>query len=285
MTEVGAARIRNWAVHQACLGALAESLEVLRRAGVEPLVVKGMVLAYELYDDVADRPLRDVDLRVRPRNLLRATRALLARGWRIAFDSNQLGAVGFWVGPALVELECTVGPPGLCGLSVAHLVERSRRRTLPNGVVVTEPDLVDHAVLLVVNAFKDKLVDCPPWSVDDLVAIASHPRFDDAAFVARVREARVRALTWIVADWLAQERASGRWRAIRDALHRRSPRPLYAWALRRMRERAPASVATRLLARLGSDAPASRAAAVLATIAGSAVAWMGARVHHGPRAG
>jgi hypothetical protein len=284
VNESGTERIRNWAVHQACLGALAESLEALRRAGIEPLVVKGMVLAYELYDDVADRPMSDVDLRVRPRELVRAVRALLARGWRIDFASNQLGAVGFYVGRTLVELECTVGPPGLCGLSVARMAERSRRRTLPNGVAVTEPDLVDHAVLLVVNAFKDKLVDCPPWSVDDLVSIASHARFDTAAFVARVREARARAITWIVADWLARERGSGPWRTIRDAVHSRSPRPTYAWALRRLREGAPASVVTRVLARLGSDVPASRVAALVATGAGSAVAWIGARVHDRPRA-
>jgi hypothetical protein len=278
MNDSSAAAIRNWAVHQASLEALERSLEALGEVGVEPLVVKGIVLAYELYDDVALRPLRDVDLRVEPQELLRAVRALLQRGWRIDFASSQLGAVGFYVGPTLVELECTVGPPGLCGLSVARMAARSRRRRLPNGITVREPDLVDHAVLLVVNMFKDKLVDCPRWSVDDLVAIASHAEFDLGAFLVRVREARIQALTWIVADWLARERQSVRWRAIREAMPSGPRRPLYTWAFRRMLERAPASTTTRVLARLGSDAAASRAGAVLATCAGSTVAWMGTRM-------
>jgi hypothetical protein len=270
--------IRNWANHQASLEALARSLEALREVGVDPVVVKGIVLAYELYDDVALRPMRDVDLRVRPHELLRAARAMWRRGWPMDFSSPQLGAVGFYVGPTLVELECTVGPPGLCALSVARVAARSHRRTLPNGIRVREPDLVDHAVLLVVNAFKDKLFDCPRWSVDDLVAITSHPDFDVDAFLARVREARTHALTWIVADWLARERASARWGAIRDRMRSGPRRPLYAWAFRKLREVAPASIATRVVARLGSDSPVSRAGALLATCAGTGVAWLGARV-------
>ncbi len=279
MTEPSEADvIRNWAIHQTSLEALERALQALREVGVEPIVVKGIVLAYELYDDVALRPLSDVDLRVRPHEFMRAARALLMRGWQIDFASSQLGAVGFYVGPTLVELECTVGPPGLCGLSVARMAARSRRRTLPSGLTIREPDLVDHAVLLVVNAFKDKLVDCPTWSVDDLVAMASHPEFDLEVFLTRVREARAHALTWIVADWLARERGSVQWGAICEAMHSGPRRPLYTWALRRLRERAPASAATRVLARLGSDAPASCVAAALATGAGTAVSWLGARV-------
>jgi hypothetical protein len=279
MTErTTAEAIQNWAVHRACLEALGKALEALRRVGVDPIVVKGVVLAYELYDDVALRPMADVDLRVRPRELVKAVGALRRGGWHVEFSSSQLGAFGFHIGPTLVELECTVGPPGLCGLSVARMAARSRARTLPTGITVREPDLVDHAVLLVVNAFKDKLVDCPSWSIDDLVTIASHPDFDVDVFLGRVRESRTHGLTWIVADWLARERASQRWRAIRDAMHSGPRRPLYAWALRRMRERGPKSTASRVLARCGSDSPASRTVAVLATCAGTLVRWLGPRL-------
>src|SRR5262249_47364471 len=160
-----------WAAHEAALEGLRRSLAALRGAGVEPIVVKGMVLAYELYDDVAQRPLADVDLRVRPSRFLRAVRALRARGWPVDPTSKQLGSIGFKVGTALVEIESTVGPPGLCGLTIAQMEARARRRVLPSGIAVREPDIVDHAIVLVVNAFKDKLADCPSWSIGDLVAI------------------------------------------------------------------------------------------------------------------
>jgi hypothetical protein len=269
--------IATWAAHEVALEALRRALEALREAGIEPLVVKGIVLAYELYDDVAERPLADVDLRVRPTEFLRAGHALRARGWQVDPTSKQLGSIGFFVGKALVEIESTVGPPGLCGLSVARMEGRARRRVLPGGLAVREPDVVDHAILLVVNAFKDKLVDCPPWSVDDLVRIATHADFDGEEFVQRVREVRALTLTWIVADWLVRERRSSAWRSIRDAIGAAPPRPEYVRAFRRTIERAPQSLHARMLARIGSDAPASRLWAVMATVAGTAVARLRAQ--------
>jgi hypothetical protein len=279
MMDSRADPIATWAVHQAALEALARSLDALRKAGIEPLVVKGMVLAYQLYSDVAQRPLSDVDLRVRRREYLPAVRALLARGWRIDYTSKQLGAIGFVVGRALVEIECTVGPPGLCGLGIARMTDRARPRRLPNGITVLEPDVVDHAILLAVNAFKDKLVDCPRWSVDDLVAIASHPEFDVDRFLARVSESETKTVVWIVANWLAGQRRSSVWRAIRDRIGSRPPRRAYAWAFQRLVERGPRSAAARVVARVGSDRLFSRGLALGASGIGSMVSWIGARVH------
>jgi hypothetical protein len=283
MTYSRADSIANWAVHQAALEALGRSLDALRSVGIEPLVVKGMVLAYQLYADVARRPLSDVDLRVRRREYIPAARALLAGGWRIDFTSKQLGAIGFVVGRALVEIECTVGPPGLCGLRIARMIDRARSRRLPNGITILEPDVVDHAILLAVNAFKDKLVDCPRWSVDDLEAIASHPEFDVERFVARVSECGARTVVWIVANWLVRERGSGAWRAIRDRTGSRPPRRAYAWAFQRLVERRPRSTAARLVARVGSDRLLSRGLALAASGIGSTVSWVGARAHGAAR--
>jgi hypothetical protein len=283
MTRPPAEPIATWAAHEIALDALGHSLEVLRAAGVEPLVVKGVALAYELYADVAERPLADVDLRVRPREFLRAARALRARGWAVDPTSRQLGSVGFLVGHGLVELESTVGPPGLCGLTVERMATRSRWRRLAGRLEFREPEVTDHAILLVVNAFKDKLLDCPPWSVDDLAAIVTHADFDRAAFVERVREARSQTLTWIVADWLVRERRCEAWRAIRDALGSAPLRPRYAKAFQSAVLRAPQSMAARMLARIGSDAPASRLWAVTATVIGTAVASFRPRADRGPR--
>ena len=268
--------IATWARHQVALASLGETLEVLQGAGVPALVVKGMVLAYSLYDDVSARPLSDVDLRVRPRDLVAAVRAMRARGLRPGWSSRQLGAVSFAVGETLVELETSVGPPGLCALTVARMMERSVERVLPGGLRVREPEVHDHAVLLVVNAFKDKLVECPPWSLDDLDSILAH--VDTETLLARVAEARARTLTWITADWLARERGSERWRALRERLGPRPPRRLYAWAMRRWMTASPESFRVRWLARAASDSAARRAWALAAGGAGTAVSWLGRRL-------
>jgi hypothetical protein len=283
MTRPPAGLIATWAAHETALDALGRSLEVLRAAGVEPLVVKGVALAYELYQDVAERPLADVDLRVRPREFLRAAAALRARGWAVDPTSRQLGAVGFLVGHGLVELESTVGPPGVCGLTVAQMASRSRRRVLPGRLEFLTPEVTDHAILLVVNAFKDKLLDCPPWSVDDLAAIVTHTHFDRGTFLERIREAQSQTLTWIVADWLVRERGCEAWRAIRDALGSAPLRLRYANAFQSAALRAPQSMAARMLARIGSDAPASRLWAMTATVIGTAVASLRPRAERGPR--
>jgi hypothetical protein len=283
VTRPPAGPIATWASHEIALDALGRSLEVLRAAGVEPLVVKGVALAYELYQDVAERPLVDADLRVRPREFLRAARALRARGWRVDPTCRQLGSVGFLVGHGLVELESTVGPPGVCGLTVATMASRSRRRVLPGRLEFLTPEVTDHAILLVVNAFKDKLLDCPPWSVDDLAAIVGHAHFDRAAFLERIREARSQTLTWIVADWLVRERRCEAWRGIRDAIGSAPLRPRYANAFRSAVLRGPQSMAARMLARVGSDAPTSRLWALTATVLGTAVSSLQPRGERGPR--
>jgi hypothetical protein len=264
--------IATWAWHQESIASLRRALEVLDAAGVPALVVKGMVLAYELYDDVTRRPMQDVDLRVRPRDFLPAARAMRDAGFRVDWTSRQLGAIVFWVGRVTVELEASVGPPGLCALGTAEMMTRSRERTLSGGLRVREPELHDHAVLLVVNAFKDKFLGMP-WALDDLDLIVS--RIDARTFLERVCAARLRTVTWIVADWMATQRASGPWRVLRDRLGERPPRPLYAWTLRALIARHPSSSLTPPLARIGSDSIPRRGWALVATALGVTVSAYG----------
>jgi hypothetical protein len=263
----------TWARHQVALTALAEVLRVLEPARIPVLAVKGIVLAYALHDDVARRPLSDVDLRVRPRDFPRLLYAMRRAGFAASWASLQLGAVSYDVRGALIEFEVSVGPPGLCALGVARMLERSRERDLGGMVRVREPDIHDHAVLLIVNAFKDKMVQCPAWSLADLEAILS--RVDDATLLARIREARVRALAWIAADWMARERGSEPWRVLRDRIGARPPRRLYARAMRRWMT--SGSWVSRGLSRIGSDSPARRAWALAAGGAGTAISLLARR--------
>ena len=273
VSDYGTRPIANWVRHEQALVALRWTLAALEEARVPVLVVKGMVLAYSLYDDVAERPLSDVDLRIRPRDFFRVLRAMRARGLEAHWESRQLGAVSFLLGGTLVEFETSVGPPGLCALSVGRMMERAQERALGGGLRVQEPELHDHAVLLVVNAFKDKMVDCPKWSMDDLDTIAK--RVDPDMFLARIEEARLTAVTWFVADWLAGERQSASWGSIRDRLGSQSSRR--ASRLRTLFKAHRGSFAARVLARIASDSPAQRAWSLAAASAGTAVWWLARR--------
>lgn len=260
----------TWATHQFAEVALREVLEALTAAGVRAVAVKGIVLSQTLYADVAERPIRDVNLRILPEDLPRAVAAGRARRWELDYSSRQSGAVGFLHPRMLVELETSIGPPGLCALSVATLLSRARPRTRPSGVVCLEPEIDDHALLLVVNAFKDKIVFCPRWSLHDTATIAGSPGFDAGVFCSRVREAGAHTLTAIVAAHLAPE--SPAWRAILERLGP-APRPLYAAAYEALARRAPSSATLRVLGRLGSDRLGDRLYALAAAGVGSARAW------------
>ncbi len=73
-----AARTRN----EQLLEGAAHALTILGRAGVETLALKGVPLLLEHYGESAQRPMADVDLMVRPPDMVRALDALGAAGWR-----------------------------------------------------------------------------------------------------------------------------------------------------------------------------------------------------------
>lgn len=67
---------------------LAGTIYTLRASGVEVVALKGAALAFFHYPDPALRPMGDLDLLLRdPRDLARATAALLGAGWRALFDT------------------------------------------------------------------------------------------------------------------------------------------------------------------------------------------------------
>jgi hypothetical protein len=263
-------RVDVWVAHQAALQALRQTLDAFAGERIDAVAVKGIVLAYRLYGDVADRPIQDVDLRVCPADLRRVLAVARQRGWVLDRSSRQLGCVGFRVGAVLVEVETTIGPAGLCPLSIHELLSRSVARSMKTGFTCLEPEPVDHAVVLVVNAFKDKIVQCPSWSLGDLVRIVQDPGFDEGAFLERVRRLGLETITWIVADWLVRHGDSPGWRTIHGSLRLR--RRAYARAYASLAESAPGGLAMRLLARAGSDSAPRRVYALGAGLAGTLLA-------------
>jgi hypothetical protein len=161
----------------------------------------------------------------------------------------------------LVEVESTIGPPGVCSIGVDEMIARSELRTGPLGVAHREPELHDHALLLAVNAFKDKLVLAMPWVREDLIRIARAPGFSAALLVERAREAKLRTLLLIVADWLASDERAQAWADVRRILGPATRARYTAWygALARG---APEGAALSVLARMASDDPWMRAKAL-----------------------
>ncbi len=238
-------------------------LEECDRAGVDVLPVKGILTARLLYPDPGQRPIQDIDLRVRERDLARVEQLGTRAGWRLVSRSMAYRMLSFEVLGFLVEFESHVGPPGLCGLQVDAMILRAERRTGPFSAPHLHPELHDHALLLCVNAFKDKLIEALPGAVRDLELLADLPEFSSDRFVSLARESGASSIVWLVANWLEEARHSQAWGKIRDRLGRVAPRPLYAYLFERaIRARPPPRAVLRVLARAGADHPGAQVRAL-----------------------
>ncbi len=175
--------------HEHARLALEQVLRGCRHEEVEALPVKGVLTARLLYTDPGQRPIQDVDLRVRPADLSRVLALGHRAGWRLVSRSRAYGTLGFDVLGFLVEFESHVGPPGLCALPVDAMLRRATEQSSAWGLPHLQPELHDHAVLLCVNVFKDKLVDALPWAVRDLEYVARFPGFQPERLAALPRRA------------------------------------------------------------------------------------------------
>lgn len=197
--------------HLLAIAALERALDVLERAGVEVLPVKGIVTSNDLYDDPAERPFLDIDLRVRPRDLSRALAAGVRAGFPVLERSRLYRSLAFDVFGVRTEIEAHVGPPGFCGLSVDAMLARATMGTLPTGRRFRHVETHDHGVLLCVNALKDKLRWAQPGAVTDLERLPKLPSFDPERMARRAEESSAATCVRIVAAWLSRERGTTDW--------------------------------------------------------------------------
>lgn len=210
-----------WLRHQVAAAAFRKLGSDLGTRGVVTLPVKGFVTARILYRDIASRPMADLDLRMRPRDFSRARRVAREQGW-VERIGPTLWSVVWTVNGFPVDIKCALGTPGLCAISVDDLLLRAYRCTGPLGFPHLEPELNDHALILVLNALKDGLRP-KPWSLEDLRRIVRHERFDADTLVKRAREGRVASAVWIVADWLAKAHDVFEWGDVRNRIGARPP--------------------------------------------------------------
>jgi len=259
MYDTIAPRRDVWIRQTQALSALRALVEGLGVDSVLP--VKGIVTARTLYDDPVERPIADLDVRVRPEDIGRVLAFARAHGHPVRIHTRAYRTVVVEVDGIDVDAESGVGPPGMCGLTVEVMLGRSEVRSDLFGFPCRVPELYDHALVLIVNAFKDKLVLAPAWSVDDLIHLAALPTFDPGRLADRAREVGSTTLAWIVADWLGQTNAT--WRAVRDVVAPSPPRPAYVRRFRRIVEGHPTSVAARIATRLAPDGVGPRASALV----------------------
>ncbi|MGH7286026.1 MAG: hypothetical protein ACRELY_31280, partial [Polyangiaceae bacterium] len=194
-------------------------------------------------------------------------------GLTIVHDSHAYENLVFDIGGFMLEVEAHIGPPGVCAIAIEDVLARATRHDSTFGFSCLEPDVHDHALVLAVNAFKDKLVDALPYALVDLDRIVRLPEFSPERFADLAKEGRVTTLVWIVAEWLASKSDAlglekDRWLEIEAALGP-PPRESYARIMLRALESAAAKRASflernalRLGARASSDSLRSCARAL-----------------------
>jgi len=150
------------------------------------------------------------------------------------------------------------------------MLTRAAPLELGRGVTVLVPEIHDHVVVLIVNAFKDKVRTASAGGLADLERIVRHQDFRTDVLAERVVRSRIATMSWIVASWLESQRSSRKWGAVRMAIEGRSTvRRTYSKAFWHLVTRHPSTALTlRLLARAAADDRLMQAQALL-----SALAW------------
>jgi hypothetical protein len=271
----------TWLAHLRIHRALASLGPILTRAEVPWLVVKGAALAHLMYEDLAERPLADLDLRIRPEDYARAERALRGGGIRIVERAPVYRNLVAEVGGQAVDIEGFVVPPFTARLSTADLLRRARSLDLADAFApeplaplrVLVPEVHDHALLLVANLVKDKLHRAATWAARDARDIVSMPDFDPSTFAARAHEAGMVTCVKVAATHFLDDplpfKSRPIWQGLADALggaapQRRAYRALYT----HLAATRPSALVTRVTARLIADRPLDRIRAL-----GTALRW------------
>jgi hypothetical protein len=226
----------------------------LAEEGIPVLLVKGVATARLLYEDAAQRPISDIDLRIERHCFEAAFDAVRRLGYPIQSRSNAYKNLVFEVEGVPIDLEATIGPPGLCGISVTELLARAKPLSLAGGEVRV-PASTDHALIATVNVFKDKVDEASPWAKEDLRRLLGSADFDPIAYVNRAQAAQIAAIAATVLQALSESFGGNEGNIAAALAARLSDPSLSSWLHRRLlaTTRGPSTTASRVAARLGSD--------------------------------
>ncbi len=263
--------VEEWVAWAALSASAVRALDALEQAGVPALVVKGVALRATWGargDQQSDaRAMEDADVRIPWSDFEKALVAARAAGFGLREVSHAYRSVVLVVDERMIDVECTIGPPGLCALEVDTMLTRAERVTLPGqgessrGVRI--PELHDHTLVLAVNAFKDKCSLAAPWVKSDLARIVRDARFDAQKFVARVHDAGCVMLVTCVAEWMCDVANDAVWAELHVELAAGLPPAGQAYVRAYRLARAhPGFLGTRVLARVGNDRRGEKARAL-----------------------
>jgi hypothetical protein len=258
----------GWVQQAAAARILAEVATRCTAEGIPFLAVKGAVTSHTLYEDVAMRPISDVDIRIKPKDYDRFRRMAAKAGWPCLRVTRSYRNLVYDFPALALDVECQVGPPGLCALRTEDMLVRARSLRLDSQTVVGIPETHDHAVHLTINVFKDKIATALPFAQEDLARIILQPDFRPEVFVQRCAAARCVTIAHLVASWM-DSRGRVSWARLRALLEQRTEiRSGYERLFHWLMARADAtSLAVRLVARIGSDSDRLRARAIVAAAA------------------
>jgi hypothetical protein len=201
-------RIRRLLFDTVAVSVLRKVVDAAAAAGVIVAPVKGVVLSRWLYDDVSDRPYRDLDVVMAREDLPRMLTAVEARGWPIQVHSSEMGELEFTVDRMTVEIHAEFGRRDLSRLTIADLLARAAvdGRTFPFEIL--RIDDIDHFLLLVANVTKKAFTYANPHQPADLDRLLARlrPRWEE--LLLRTRAARFLTALRNVAVWMADEHAS-----------------------------------------------------------------------------
>jgi hypothetical protein len=201
-------RIRRLLLDTVAVNVLRQVLEVARSADVPVAPVKGVVLARWIYDDVAERPYRDLDLLVPREALPRLAAAVVARGWRIRHESSEMGELEFEVDRLVVEAHGEFGRRDLSSLSVADVLARATTDRSTFAFEALRIDDIDHFLLLVANVTKKAFTYANLHQPADLerLLLRLEPRWSE--LVGHARDASLSTALGNVAAWMAEDGGS-----------------------------------------------------------------------------
>jgi hypothetical protein len=264
--------LQNWTTHEFALRASEKIISTLEKNGVRALPVKGLLLARQVYD-TTDRPITDVDLMICSADFGRAVSVARTSGWGLVWDSKVLKSVNFVVQGTAFDVKTSFGPAGISAIGVADVLARAVRSQRPLGFTHWQIEHHDHALLLAIDAFKDKLGAGKAWAREDLARVAGQEGFCPRVLVDRAADACLQTMLAIVADWVVSSAPSVAWSAVRELL-RTSLRSRYIERYKRLLAAGPRSTWRRLylsaLTRAVSDSVPRRAVALALGAIGTA---------------
>lgn len=193
--------------------------------------VKGVVLSRWLYDDVSERPYRDVDILVmRPE--LGVLREIVRRnGWRVRHYSREMGELEFEVGRVVVEAHAEFGRRDLTAISNRDVLDRAIVDATTFPFPVSRIDDIDHLFLLITNVTKKAFTYANAHQPGDFQRLILLLRDRHQETLYRAAAARLVTAFRNVAEWMAEEHRSAEFAALVRML--RTPRrPILSAAIR-----------------------------------------------------